>query len=183
MGNNFEIRPSDEPCYTLLKLCVAPLSLWPPPLILASVLLYLQSPKCCFYLLSDNLSFSSQNLLHCGLIPTICFYSYRVLKIKEFYLIILASPFYTPPQTKFRGVYRNHTVRLSVRLFTSCPGHNVETTCPIWIISHTIIVHDPRCVSGPWPNVISLMSRSPVRTRGVKSRMCPPYTQRVVKGD
>ena len=33
---------------------------------------------------------------------------------------------------------------LSVRLFTSCPGHNFVSTCSIWIIFHTIVVHDPR---------------------------------------
>ena len=46
-----------------------------------------------------------------------------------------------PPQTKFLGVYRNRPVRLSfrlsvrpsVRLFTSCPGHNFVLPCPIWI--------------------------------------------------
>ena len=52
--------------------------------------------------------------------------------------------FYTPRKQSLGGVYRNHPVRLSVRLFTSCPGHNFLTPCPIWIIFHTIIVHDPR---------------------------------------
>ena len=31
--------------------------------------------------------------------------------------------------------------------------------------------------------VNSLFFKPPVRARGVKSRMCPPYPQRVVKGD
>ena len=62
--------------------------------------------------------------------------------------------YYTPGKQSWGGggVYRNHPVRLSVRpsvclsvrLFTSCPGHNFLTPCPIWIIFHTIIFHDPR---------------------------------------
>ena len=52
---------------------------------------------------------------------------------------------FIPPANKvWGGVYRNHPVCLSVRLFTSCPGHNFLTPCLIWIIFHTIIVHDPR---------------------------------------
>ena len=53
-----------------------------------------------------------------------------------------------PPANKVWGVYRNHPVRpsvcLSVRLFTTCPGHNFLLHWPIWIIFHTIVVHDPR---------------------------------------
>ena len=33
---------------------------------------------------------------------------------------------------------------MPVGLFTSCPGHNFLPPCPIWIIFHTIVVHDPR---------------------------------------
>ena len=50
-----------------------------------------------------------------------------------------------PPQTKYGGyVGITLSVRPSVLLFALCPGHNFLTPCPIWIIFHTIIVHDPR---------------------------------------
>ena len=61
---------------------------------------------------------------------------------------------YTPTNKVWGGVYRNHPVCLSIRLclsvclsvhlFTSRPGHNFVLPCPIWIIFHTIVVHDPR---------------------------------------
>ena len=42
------------------------------------------------------------------------------------------------------GVYRNHPVRLSVPLFTSCMGHYFIPTYSIFLTFHTIVVHDPR---------------------------------------
>ena len=47
--------------------------------------------------------------------------------------------FLYPPQTKFGGY-----VRITLRPFTSCPGHNFLPTFPIWIIFYTIVFHDPR---------------------------------------
>ena len=46
-----------------------------------------------------------------------------------------------PMQTKLRGYIG---ITLSIRLFTSCSDHIFLLPCPIWIIFHTIVVHDPR---------------------------------------
>ena len=57
--------------------------------------------------------------------------------------------YYTPLKQSLEG-YIGITlsvcssVCLSVRLFTSCPDHYFLPPCRIWIIFHTIIVHDPR---------------------------------------
>ena len=48
------------------------------------------------------------------------------------------------PANKVWGFKRNHAVCMSVRLFTSCTCHNFLPPCPIWIIFHKIVVHDPR---------------------------------------
>ena len=54
------------------------------------------------------------------------------------------SCYYYTPANKVWGVYRNRPVCLSVREFTSCLGHDFVPPCRIWIIFHTIVVHDPR---------------------------------------
>ena len=48
--------------------------------------------------------------------------------------------FYNPRKQSLGGYIG---IALSVHLFTSCPGHNFVTTCPIWIIFHTNVVNDP----------------------------------------
>ena len=55
---------------------------------------------------------------------------------------------FIPPQTKLGYIGIILSARLSVcpsaRLFTWCPGHIFLRLCRIWIIFHTINVHDPR---------------------------------------
>ena len=69
-----------------------------------------------------------------------------------------------PLHTKFwMGIKESPSlsVRLSVRLFTSCPAHNFLLSCPNWIIFYTIVVHYPRLFHDLEPiKVISPRSRS-----------------------
>ena len=89
------------------------------------------------------------------------------------------------------GVYRNHrftlSVCLSIYLFTSCPGLHFLPSCPIWIIFHIIIVHDPRMcisykccpwpkgVSWPWPKVIPSRSMSQCTHSKINVRAITPH--------
>ena len=68
---------------------------------------------------------------------------------------------YTPSKQSLRDMLESPC--LSVHLFALCLGHNFLPPCSIWIIFHTIVVHDPRVchdVNLPWPKVISPRSRS-----------------------
>ena len=63
----------------------------------------------------------------------------------DWYVFLLCCIFIPPANKVLGGGHIGITlsVCLSVRLFTSCP-ELLLTPCPIWIIFHTIIVHDPR---------------------------------------
>ena len=65
MRNYFPKRTSGAPLHTLSKLYDVPVGFVPLPLFWGSVLLYLRSPKCCCYSISDDLSsFNITKLWH-----------------------------------------------------------------------------------------------------------------------